>query len=191
MPDAVPANAGYPAQRPADSPQPHGMGIGDCRSRQSECVGWIEKVMSARKLTNCIIVAIMVWIKAWRLKPYLFGRRSFSFGGWVPPQRCRHPHRIPAPCCDRGLPSKGRSVERNKHSGVFRTQLSGVDRHPDQRRAIPNANRGNVRRRSAFIGIERHSNYPPACLRALRMPSRRFRFRSEQRWRCSRRRGRC
>ena len=27
VPDAVPANAGYPAQRPADSPQPHGMGI--------------------------------------------------------------------------------------------------------------------------------------------------------------------
>ena len=40
--------------------------------------------MSARKLTNCIIVSITVWIKAWRLKPYLFGRRSFSFGGWVP-----------------------------------------------------------------------------------------------------------
>ena len=27
MSDAVPANAGDPAQRPADSPQPHGMGI--------------------------------------------------------------------------------------------------------------------------------------------------------------------
>ena len=27
VPDAVPANAGYPAQRPADSPQPHSIGI--------------------------------------------------------------------------------------------------------------------------------------------------------------------
>lgn len=40
--------------------------------------------MNARKLTNCIIVAVVVWLRAWRIKPYIFVRRSFSFRGVVP-----------------------------------------------------------------------------------------------------------
>lgn len=40
--------------------------------------------MNARKLTNCIIVAVVIWLRAWRIKPYIFVRRSFSFRGVVP-----------------------------------------------------------------------------------------------------------
>lgn len=41
-------------------------------------------MLGPRRLTNCVIVAVTIWIKAWRLKPYIYGRRSFSFGGTIP-----------------------------------------------------------------------------------------------------------
>ncbi len=105
--------------------------------------------MNARKLTNCIIVAVVIWLRAWRIKPYIFVRRSFST--FAASCRTAAPSSPSDSAAWQSLEAcRQRRVWARETCWCSSAQLSGVDRHPDQRRAL--------------------SRSPPPCPPSFRFP---------------------